>query len=66
VIGELVFHPEERDMVREITMNLSYSMKDIAVMEFRNAKRTIDKFYRSPRSRTGPRRPEGRSLSLDL
>ena len=53
-------------MVREITMDLAYSMKDIAVMEFRNAKRAIDKFYRSPRSRTGPRRPEGRSLSLDL
>ena len=36
---------DRRDMVREITMDLSYSMKNIAVMEFRNAKRTIDRFH---------------------
>ncbi len=53
-------------MVREITIGLSFSMKNIAVMEFRYAKMTIDWFYRSPRSRTGPRRPDGRSLSVDL
>ncbi len=62
----MVFHLEERNMVREITIGLSFSMKNIAVMEFRYAKMTIDWFYRSPRSRTGPRRPDGRSLSVDL
>ena len=36
---------DRRDMVKEITMDLSYSMKNIAVMEFRNAKRTIDRFH---------------------
>lgn len=36
---------DRRDMVREITMDLSYSMKNIAVMEFRNARRTVDRFH---------------------
>lgn len=38
--------PEERrDMVTEVTMDLSSSMRNIAVMEFRNAKRTVDRFH---------------------
>lgn len=36
---------ERRDLVAEITMDLSPSMKNIAVMEFRNTKRTIDRFH---------------------
>lgn len=36
---------EKRDLVEEITMDLSSSMKNIALMEFRNAKRTIDRFH---------------------
>lgn len=36
---------EKRDLVTEITMDLSPSMRNIAVMEFRNAKRTIDRFH---------------------
>ena len=38
--------PEEaRDKVQEITMDLSPSMRNIAVYEFRNAKRVIDRFH---------------------
>ena len=36
---------ERRDLVTEITMDLSPSMKNIAVMEFRNTRRTIDRFH---------------------
>lgn len=36
---------ERRDLVTEITMDLSPSMRNIAVMEFRNTKRTIDRFH---------------------
>ena len=36
---------DRRDMVMEITMDLSYSMKNIAVMGFRNARRTVDRFH---------------------
>lgn len=36
---------ERRDLVAEITMDLSPSMKNIAVMEFRNTRRTIDRFH---------------------
>ena len=36
---------DRRDMVREITMDLSYPMRNIAVMEFRNARRTVDRFH---------------------
>ena len=38
--------PEEaRDRVQEITMDLSPSMRNIAIYEFRNAKRVIDRFH---------------------
>lgn len=36
---------ERRNLVTEITMDLSPSMKNIAVMEFRNTRRTIDRFH---------------------
>ena len=36
---------EKRDLVEEITLDLSSSMKNIAIMEFRNTKRTIDRFH---------------------
>lgn len=36
---------EKRDLVEEMTMDLSSSMKKIVLMEFRNAKRTIDRFH---------------------
>jgi len=38
--------PEDvRDVVQEITMDLSPSMRNIAIHEFRNAKRVIDRFH---------------------
>ena len=36
---------EKRDLVTEITMDLSPSMKNIATLMFRNTKRTIDRFH---------------------
>lgn len=36
---------EKRNLVEEITMDLSPSMRNIAVYEFRNAKRVIDRFH---------------------
>jgi len=47
VVREALDHipQEKRDLVTEITMDLSSSMKNIAVMEFRNTKRTIDRFH---------------------
>lgn len=36
---------EKRDLVEEMTMDLSSSMKKLVLMEFRNAKRTIDRFH---------------------
>ena len=47
VVSEALEHiPEEkRALVTEITMDLSPSMKNIAVLEFPNAKRVIDRFH---------------------
>ena len=47
VVREALEHipKEKRDLVTEITMDLSPSMKNIAIMEFRNTKRTIDRFH---------------------
>ena len=47
VVREALDHipQEKRDLVEEITLDLSSSMKNIAIMEFRNTKRTIDRFH---------------------
>ncbi len=36
---------KRRDLVEEMTLDLSSSMRNIAIMEFRNCRRTVDRFH---------------------